>query len=158
MNPNSDIFDRLMHMSLFRFAEPFYKKHKEGVLYLFFGGLTFVLSIVTFWLFHMAWGINELVANILSWVLAVSFAYVTNKIWVFSSWTDTAAALLKELVSFFSGRVATLVLEEAILLIFITKLRFSSMLVKNVAQVIVIASNYVISKLFVFKSDGTKQK
>lgn len=115
------------------------------------------MSIVTFELFHVSWGINELVANILSWILAVLFAYVTNKIWVFSSHTGTVLEFLKEVVSFFGGRVATLVLEEAILLLFITKLGFNSMLVKIVAQVIVIASNYVISRLFVFKSDSVER-
>ena len=158
MQQKPDIFDRIMHLCLFRFAEPFYKKYKEGLLYLFFGGLTFVLSIATFGLFHVSWGINELVANILSWILAVLFAYATNKTWVFSSQTETMAELLKELASFFGGRIVTLLLEEAILLIFITKLAFPSMLVKIVAQVIVIVSNYVISKLFVFKAGVAKQK
>lgn len=127
------------------------------MLYLFFGGLTFVLSIVTFALFHVFWGINELVANILSWILAVLFAYVTDKIWAFSSHTGTVIEFLKEVISFFGGRVATLVLEEAILLLFITQLGFNSMLVKIIAQVIVVASNYVISKLFVFKSDSEER-
>ena len=154
MNPKPDIFDKIMQLRWFRFAQPFYKDHKEVLLYLLFGGLTFVLSISSFALFHVFWGINELAANIISWILAVLFAYVTNKIWVFSSQTRTAGELLKEAAAFFGGRVATLVLEEGILLLFITVLDFNSMLVKIVAQVIVIASNYVISKLFVFRSGG----
>ena len=62
-----------------------------------------------------------------------------------------AADFIKEITSFIGGRVATLVIEELILFIFITNLGMNSMLVKIVAQVIVIVLNYVISKLIVFK-------
>lgn len=123
---------------------------KEVLLYLFFGGLTFIISIVSYAFFDITLSMNELVANILSWILAVSFAYVTNKIWVFDAPTHSVGAFMKQLLSFFSGRVATLVIEELILLVFVTLLAFPSVPVKVVAQVIVIVLNYVISKLWVF--------
>ena len=69
----------------------------------------------------------------------------------FDSNASTAADFIKEITSFIGGRVATLVIEELILFIFITNLGMNSMLVKIVAQVIVIVLNYVISKLIVFK-------
>ena len=94
---------------------------------------------------------NALVANIGSLILAVAFAYITNRIWVFDSNASTAADFIKEITSFIGGRVVTLVIEELILFIFITNLGMNSMLVKIVAQVIVIVLNYVISKLIVFK-------
>lgn len=146
-----DIFDRLMHLPFFNIFEPFYKKHKEMLLYLFFGGLTFVISIVSYAIFNVAFGINELIANIISWVLAVLFAFFTNRIWVFDGKTDGAKEFLIQMLNFFGGRVATLVVEELILFIFITKLGFGSMAVKTVAQVIVIVLNYIISKLWVFR-------
>ena len=145
-----DIFDRLMHLPVLRIFEPFYKKHKEVLLYLLFGGLTTLVSIATFALF-MALGLNELIANVLSWILAVLFAYVTNRTWVFVSEAETTGAVAKEIASFFGGRVATLLVEEAILAIFITWLGFPAIWVKVAAQVIVIVLNYVISKFFVFK-------
>ena len=68
------------------------------------------------------------------------------------------AAFLKQIASFFGGRAFTLVVEEAILAIFITWLRFDSMIVKVSAQVIVIILNYVISKLIVFRKQGQDRR
>lgn len=146
-----DIFDRLMGLPILRVFEPFYKKNKEVLLYLFFGGLTFLVSIASYAYFNIIWQWNELVANIVSWILAVLFAFITNRIWVFDKPTDSVGAFMKQMLSFFGGRVATLVVEEIILLVFITLLHFGSMPVKVVAQIIVILLNYVISKWFVFK-------
>ena len=134
-----------------RIFNPFYKKNKEILLYLFFGGLTFLVSIISYAFLNIQIGWNALIANIGSWILAVSFAYVTNRVWVFDSNAETTADFIKEITSFIGGRVATLVIEELILFIFITNLGMNSMLVKIVAQVIVIVLNYVISKLIVFK-------
>ena len=150
MTEKRDIFDKLMTLPILNIFEQFYKKNKEVLMYLLFGGLTFVVSIVSYVFFDVLLSMNELVANIISWVLAVSFAYVTNTIWVFDAPTHTVGELLKQMLSFFSGRVATLVIEELILLVFVTWLVFPSVPVKVVAQVIVILLNYVISKKIVF--------
>ena len=120
-------------------------------LFIFFGGLSFIVSIVTYACFNVGMGINELIANILSWIITVMFAFLTNRVWVFQSPTDSVQAFIKQMFVFYSGRVITLVVEEAILLVFITWLGFNSMLIKVIAQVIVIVLNYVISKLVVFK-------
>lgn len=146
-----DIFDRLMHLSVLNIFESFYKKHKEMLLYLFFGGLTFVISVITYAFFNVSLGMNELVANIFSWILAVLFAFFTNRIWVFDGKTNGAKEFFVQMMNFFGGRVATLVVEEVILFVFITKLGFGSMVVKIAAQIIVIVLNYVISKLWVFR-------
>lgn len=151
MNEKKDIFDRIMSLAVFRGFEPFYKKHKEALLYLFFGGLAFVVSISTFGVFNVTMNINELLANILSWIITVLFAFFTNRIWVFDSKTDTVNEFIKQMVAFFGGRVVTLVIEEAILLVFITIMGLNSMLIKIIAQVVVIVLNYIISKLWIFK-------
>ena len=151
MKKEKDIFDRIMEFPVLRIFNPFYKKNKEILLYLFFGGLTFIVSIASYAFFNIQLGWNALVANIGSWILAVAFAYITNRIWVFDSNAETTADFIKEITSFVGGRVATLEIEELILFIFITNLGMNSMLVKIVAQVIVIVLNYVISKLIVFK-------
>ena len=130
--------------------QTFYKKNKEVVLYLFFGGLAFVVSIATYVFFDVILSMNELIANVLSWIITVSFAYVTNKIWVFDAPIHTTQEFFKQIVSFFGGRIATLIIEELILLVFVTVLAFPSVLVKIVTQVIAIVLNYVISKFFVF--------
>lgn len=150
MNDRPDIFDRLMSLPGLRVFQPFYKAHKEVLLYLLFGGLTTLISTGTFALF--VWmGMNPLTANIPSWVLAVLFAYITNKIWVFNAPTRTVGELLKQMLSFFAGRLATLGLEELILFVFVTKLSLWPMGVKLAAQVAVIVANYIISKLLVFR-------
>ena len=80
--------------------------------------------------------------------------HVTNRTWVFESSTDRGSNLIKEITGFVGGRIATLVIEELILFIFITEFEMNSVLVKIVAQVVVIALNYVISKMIVFKPEG----
>ena len=127
-----DIFDKIMHLPGLRVFEPLYKKYKEVLLYLFFGVLTTVVSIG-------------------------SYAFFTNRIWVFAAPTKTVEEFMKQLVSFAGGRVLTLVIEEIILLVFITMLHFNSMLIKFIAQVVVIILNYVISKLLVFRKDKSKK-
>ena len=151
-----DIFDKIMHLPGLRVFEPLYKKYKEVLLYLFFGVLTTVVSIGSYAFFNVAMGINELIANVIS-VLAVLFAFFTNRIWVFAAPTKTVEEFMKQLVSFAGGRVLTLVIEEMILLVFITMLHFNSMLIKFIAQVVVIILNYVISKLLVFRKDKSKK-
>lgn len=146
-----DIFDKLMELPVLRIFNPFYKKYKEMLLYLFFGGLSFIVSIATYALFNVGMNINELIANVLSWIITVMFAFLTNRVWVFQSPTNGVAEFVKQMLVFYSGRVITLVVEEVILLVFITWLGFNSMLIKVIAQVIVILLNYVISKLVVFR-------
>ena len=151
MEKNPDIFDRLMHLPVLNIFEPFYKKHKEVLMYLFFGGLAFFLSMFLFWLFAVPCGINELVANVICWILVVTFQYITNRTWVFDGSVENGSQLFKQIVAFYGGRVLTLVAEEVILAVFITWLGFNEMIIKLIAQVIVIVGNYIISKLFVFK-------
>ena len=156
MDGKKDIFDRLMGLKLFRPLWPFYVKDKEPLLYLFFGGLTTLISIFVFWLFNGPFGLNELVANLISWVLAVLFAFLTNKTWVFQS-GGQEDGFFRLMLSFYAGRLLTLGIEELLLLVFITWLGFNSMAVKIVAQVVVIVLNYVISKLLVFRDKGEKK-
>ena len=124
------------------------KKHKEILLYLFFGTVTMAVSIFTFALFEWL-GLDPLAANILSWIIAVLIAFITNTLWVFES-TLKEKVLLK-VVKFYTARLSTLAVEELLLWIFINVLDFNSLIVKTAAQVVVIVLNFVISKLFVFR-------
>lgn len=128
-----------------------YKKNKQAVLYLFFGGLTTVGCIFIFWLCTSILHINELIANVIAWVCGVLFAFFTNRKWVFEAHTKSVSDFLKQLYSFSGGRLVTLAIEEVIILVFVTMLHVNRMLVKIVAQVIVIVLNFVISKWVVFK-------
>lgn len=155
-----DIFDRMFESKLLKPFEEIYKKNKEVLLYLLFGGLTTVVSIVIFAaldsivnsgtiVFGMR--LDTLICQIVSWIGSVTFAYVTNRIWVFETNATKAAEIIKEAVSFYGGRVFTLIVETVIISVFADRLGFKKIIVKIVANVIVIVLNYIISKLFVFK-------
>ena len=145
-----DIFDRIMSFrGLNRFYE-IYAKYKSVLLYIFFGGLTTVISIASFAVCDFVFNINELIANVISWICAVTFACVTNRIWVFRSRTK-GKEIITEVISFFSGRLLTLGVEQVIVLVFITILHFNPFIVKVTAQFAVLILNYFISKLIVFK-------
>lgn len=126
-------------------------KYKEIILYVFFGGLTTLVSLVSYAASIEILAMHPLLANIISWILAVSFAYVTNKIWVFSSKNRGIKGILKEAISFYAGRLATLCMEEGILLVGITLLAWNAILVKLAAQFLVLVANYLLSKLLIFR-------
>lgn len=152
-----DIFDRIMLLPVLRLFYAPYKKYKSVLLYIFFGGLTTIVSIGSFILFNTGLNVDALLANIFSWVCAVLFAYATNRVWVFAS-KAKGTGVVKEMLSFFTGRLVTLGLEEVLILIFVTLLSFNSTLIKTLGQVVVLVLNYVISKLFVFRSKGTNDE
>lgn len=128
-----------------------YRKYKEPLLYLFFGGLTTVLSIACFWLLVYPCSMEPLLANVITWVICVAFAYITNRTWVFENSARDAGGIVRECASFVAGRLSTLGLEEIVLWVGIDLLGANSLLVKTLAQVLVIVGNYIISKLLVFK-------
>ena len=131
-----------------RKLQELFKKHKELILYIFFGGLATVVSIGTFLLFDAV--MNELIANVLSWIITVGFAYWTNRTWVFRS-RVRGKGVWKEMCTFYTGRLLTLGMEELILLVFATILGWNTAVVKVAAQVLVLVGNYVISKLLIFR-------
>jgi putative flippase GtrA len=146
-----DIFDRIMSLPVLNIFEPFYTKHKEGLMYLFFGGLAFFLSIFLFWFMDSVLHMNAVLNNTIDWIICVAFQFFTNRTWVFDGHVETKGEFLKQAGSFTAGRLFTLVVEDIIILVFINMLGFPSMPVKLAATFIVIALNYVISKLIVFK-------
>lgn len=145
-----DIFDRIMRLPGLRRFYKLYTKHKEILLYILFGGVATVVSIGSFVICETLLGMDALIANVISWVLAVATAYGTNRTWVFCS-TATGKAFWAEMVGFFSGRVLTLLMEEGILLVFVTWLHFPGVWIKVAAQIAVLLGNYFISKLIIFK-------
>ncbi len=158
MEEKKDIFDRIMSLPILNIFEPFYKKYKEGLLYLFFGGLTFFLSIFLFWFMDSVMHLNEVVNNSIDWVICVAFQFFTNRTWVFDGKVDTKKDFLKQAGSFTLGRLFTLVVEDLLIFIFITLMGFPKMPVKLGATFVVIVLNYIISKLIVFKKPDQKEK
>lgn len=124
------------------------KLDRELVLYVFFGSLTFLVNIVTYFLFEDLLGINYLISNVLAWFFSVLFAYITNRIWVFES---KSPDILKEMSLFFGGRIFSGAVDTGLMYLFIDILMIGDLISKIVVQVIVIILNYVFSKLIVFK-------
>ena len=129
------------------------KKHRELVVYLICGFLTFVVSMVVYAILSEAFKINVLVANIITWIIAVYFAFSVNRKFVFKS----NGNFTSELIQFYLGRVVTLVVEQAMLYVFIIRLMFNNMTIKSIAQVVIIILNYIISKFIVFKKEKSSE-
>ena len=148
----NDIFDRVMSLRIFQFIRPFYIKFKAQLLYLFFGALTTLVNLVAFYvLTERPWQINVTVGNVISIILAILFAYFTNKIWVFNSKTRGIRELVLELGRFVGGRLSTMVIEVGGVYLIYNIMGQSKMLAKLITQIIVIIGNYFISKFLVFK-------
>ena len=132
-----------------------YKKYKEIINYLIIGFLTTIISIVTYFIFSLILDINNnilfLLANVLSWICAVIFAYITNKKFVFNSVTENKKESLIEFSLFISSRITTLLIELAFMFITVKVILINDKIAKIIAQFIVIVLNYIFSKLFVFK-------
>ncbi len=126
-----------------------YTKNKEVINYLIFGLLTFAVSMVTYYLSRLIF--DYVVSNIISWILAVLFAYITNKLFVFESKTNNLKEIINEFIKFIGGRIFTLILETLILYLMVDLMHINDMIVKLIAQVIVITTNYILSKLIIFK-------
>lgn len=134
-----------------------YKKHEEIINYLIVGVLTTIVSLVVKWglLFTILDAKNAIelqTSIIISWFAAVTFAYITNRIFVFKSKSKN---IIKEIISFFSSRVLTLLLDMGIMWFFVTFLKLNSrvwvIIWTMIVQVLVTVLNYIFSKLLVFK-------
>lgn len=147
-NGRRDLFDRLFSLPLFRWAEPFFSRHREGLLYLFFGVLTTAVSWGSFYLLCYPLAVDELLANPISWTVAVFFAFFTNRIWVFRT---HGGGLFSEMALFLGARLSTLALEEGIIFLFVTVLAYDAMAVKVLGNIAVLVLNYVLSKLLIFR-------
>ena len=134
-----------------------YIKHKEIINYLIIGGLTFIVSMLSYYLCVITFldplnPIQLQIANVISWILAVTFAYFTNRKYVFESKNTN---IIGEMTGFFTSRLATLFMEMLIMFLTVTVLKMNDKIAKLIAQIVVIIGNYLFSKLFVFKKNKT---
>lgn len=149
---------------------------KEIVTYLFFGVLTTVINLLTFYLFKqlfisIGWdgvfnsilpegsalynifsgGSDYLDANCIAWVVGVIFAFVTNKLWVFESksWKPSVAG--REFTGFMGARIFSFLVETVMMFVFVTLLSLNDLIAKIIVGIVVVILNYVFSKLLIFK-------
>lgn len=140
-----------------------YYKYEEKWMYLLFGGLTTLVSIVTKLIIFVLipgepkW--ESTAGVVLSWICAVTFAFFTNKKYVFKKETSTKEEFWKVFFSFYGARLATLGMEEAIFVICCDIAGMNKTLITFLSQVVIFIANYILSKVFVFKnSDGQAQE
>lgn len=130
-----------------------YYKYEEIISYLIVGGLTTVVSLATYYLLvytilNPKEAVELQIANIISWIASVTFAYFTNRKYVFKAKEKIS---FKEGINFYLSRVSTLLLDMLMMYVFVSVLRFDDKIIKLIVQVIVIVLNYVLSKFIVFK-------
>ncbi len=128
-----------------------YRNHREGWRYLIFGALATIVNIAIYDIAFYLGKIDNSISNIIAWVVAAIFAYITNKFMVFASKLNTKKELQKQIVSFFGCRLFTLLIDQTIMVITVDKLGMQAFLMKVISNVIVIILNYVLSKLIIFK-------
>lgn len=130
-----------------------YLKYKEVINYLIFGVLTTVVSLAVYYISVFTFlnpenAIQLQLANILSWIAGVTFAYFTNRKYVFQSNEQNK---LKEAGKFVVSRIITLIIDMLVMWLGVTILHCNDKIMKLISQVIIIISNYFLSKTFVFK-------
>ncbi|MDD7077369.1 MAG: GtrA family protein [Lachnospiraceae bacterium] len=130
-----------------------YKRYKEIVNYLIVGGLTTVVSLGVYYgcvltILDPEVAVQLQAANIISWIAAVTFAYFTNRKFVFESKNENK---LKEAAAFYGSRVTTLLMDMGCMFLMVTLLGWNDKIAKLIVQVIVTVANYVLSKFIVFR-------
>ena len=134
-----------------------YKKYEEIINYVIVGGMTTLVSLGSKWLLLFtildAKDSFELqLSVIISWICAVAFAYIANRIVVFKSKNEN---ILKEITSFVGARVLTLIIEMVFMWLFVTVFKLNTdlwvFILTIASQFIILVLNYVFSKIFVFK-------
>lgn len=129
-----------------------FMKYKDIIPYAIFGVLTTCVNIVVYWCCAHMLNCSVMLGTIIAWILAVLFAYVTNRKWVFHSNADGKTEVIKELISFFSCRIATGLVDWVCMFVFVNILRFDDLIIKTAANFLVIILNYLASKLLIFKN------
>ena len=128
-----------------------FEKYKEIISYGFWGVITTLVNYAVFFVCLRLFDINYLISNTVSWVCAVTFAFITNKIFVFNSIDWSMAKLKAEVLPFFLGRIFSLIVETVILYVLVDGLSLNSEIMKVFTNLVVVAINYFISKFMIFK-------
>ncbi len=105
----------------------YYCRYRSIVLYLVLGVCTTLVNVAAYWVCHHGLGWPIMTSTIMAWLLAVLFAYVTNRKWVFESEETSPGGIMWEMGRFFSCRFATGVLDWACMLVFVDLLRFNDL-------------------------------
>lgn len=131
-----------------------YISYKEIINYLIVGGLTTVVSLGVYCICVLGFlnpksPVQLQIANIISWVAAVTFAYFTNRRFVFES---SSTSVFSEAGKFYASRVSTLLMDMGIMFLLVSLLHVNDKIAKLIVQVVVTVANYILSKYLVFNN------
>ncbi|MBS6043243.1 GtrA family protein [Clostridium baratii] len=120
-------------------------------MYIIFGVLTTVLNFLVYIIFTRVFEANFLISNAVAWLLAVIFAFITNKIYVFNSTDYNIKFIIKEFSEFTISRIFTGLLDIGLLYLFVSIIHMNDLISKIIIGIIITILNYVISKMYVFR-------
>ncbi|MBD5136814.1 MAG: YfhO family protein [Lachnospiraceae bacterium] len=132
--------------------------NRETISYIIFGILTTAVDFVVYIMCSKLLGINYLVANIISWIAAVIFAFVTNKIFVFKSKSYSISTLINEIPAFFSARFFSLIFSLVFIYMSVVLIGVNDIVAKIISCIFVIVINYILSKFFIFTNGDDNKK
>lgn len=128
-----------------------YKKYEEIINYIVVGGVTTIISILSYYLFRIILSsntnLNVQISTVFSWIVAVTFAYFANRIFVFKSNSSKKT----EAVKFVTSRIMSLLIEMLVMFILTSVVKINDKVAKVLVQFIIVILNYLFSKIFVFK-------
>lgn len=127
-----------------------YVKYKSIILYLFFGVCTTAVNVIVYWVTAHLLQIETMSSTVIAWVIAVLFAYITNRKWVFHSNITSIKEIIREIICFFTCRLATGGVDWGCMFLFVNVIGMNDIFIKFIANIIVIVLNYIASKLIIF--------
>ena len=153
------MLDRFIRIILSIFPkkiQDFYYKHESVFLYLIVGAMTTAVSLVTQYI-PLLFGLPTEVNTTVSWICAATFAFFTNKAWVFKDKSKTRSDWIKQASAFYGARLATYFLELGFMILTVRVLQQNEYIMKLIAQVFILTANYLFSKLVVFRKKRKKE-
>ncbi len=161
---NTGLFRKIRSLRIYRAAKaaPVLGKFLsyEVFFYVIVGVLTTAVNYLVYFLARLLFTDDPgiVISNVIAWLAAVTFAYLTNKVFVFDSPAWDAKTVLSESLPFFFGRLLSLLFETAFLYLLVTVFRMNEFLTKILAGIIVLTANYFLSKFVVFRRKEPKCK
>lgn len=137
-----------------KYVKKLIEKYKDIIPYTIFGILTTAVNVVSYWFCAHICKFGTMTSTIIAWFLAVLFAYLTNRQWVFHSEANTKKEIENEVISFYVCRLLTGIVDLACMWLFVDILSLNDVYIKVFSNILVIILNYVASKLIIFKKKG----
>ncbi len=130
--------------------------NRETISYLIFGVLTTILNFLIYMFCRKILYMESVVSNTLAWILAVLFAFVVNKRFVFQSHVKSLRGVLREWHAFVACRLLSLLFENVFIWLTVDQLHWGDAVSKILAGIVVVIMNYIASKWFIFAGKQKK--